>query len=349
MLNINHVKSMELEITSDCNAACPGCARTQNLDKLEVTQFSFDDLKRILPNRTYIENKHIKLCGVLGDPMIHPEVVEITEYLLQHGAKVTISTNVGVAPVNSWKKLGELSGQYKSNFVLMACIDGHRETNHIYRVNTKWTVVERNLNAFAENSYKDKGNLNRWVYIVFDHNEHELETAKKHAEELGLQFYTRTGMRNSYHQWVAEIGKKNNKQKKVITTTGKKEHKRKEEVYKLDDLIANNKVDDSVTKTIKCKYIHEGEIFISAQQQMWPCCFLSDHAFKNKENILGKLSEYSEDWNSLKSQSINDVMQHPYYTKVLEESWNPSHNKHLQRCVRTCAYNKAYQNVMVKE
>jgi hypothetical protein len=42
-------------------------------------------------------------------------------------------------------------------------------------------------------------------------------------------------------------------------------------------------------------------------------------------------------------------MQHPYYDKVLAESWNPDHNKHLQRCIRTCAKNKAYQNVMVEQ
>ena len=156
-------------------------------------------------------------------------------------------------------------------------------------------------------------------------------------------------MRNTYHNWVAQIGKKNNKQQKVITTTGSKEHKRKDEVFKLDELIANNKVDQDIIKTVVCKYVHEGEIFINSKQEMWPCCFLWDSAFKNKEDILGKLSEYQTGWNSLKTNSIQEVMQHPYYDKVLAESWNPDHNKHLQRCIRTCAKNKAYQNVMVEQ
>jgi hypothetical protein len=42
-------------------------------------------------------------------------------------------------------------------------------------------------------------------------------------------------------------------------------------------------------------------------------------------------------------------MIHPYYTKVLADSWNPEHNKHMKRCIRTCAKNKAYQNVMVEQ
>ena len=346
---IDKIKTMELEITSDCNAACPGCARTLNADILEVQHFSLADLQRILPDERHIKDKDIRLCGVLGDPMIHPEIVEIVEYLLTNGATVTISTNAGIGTEQMYHQLGLLSNQYKSKFIMQACIDGHRETNHIYRVNTKFSVIERNLNAYAKNSYKDIDHKNKWVFIVFDHNEHEIEAAKQHAHDLGMKFLTRTGMRNSYYNWVAEIGKKNNKEKKVITTTGDKEHKRKDEVFKLDELIANNKVDDDIIKTVVCKYVHEGEIFISSKQEMWPCCFLWDSAFKNKENFLEKLSEYQTGWNSLKTNSIEQVMKHPYYEKVLEESWNPQHNKHMKRCIRTCASNKAYQNIMVEQ
>tara|TARA_B100002019_G_C21259557_1_gene595898 strand:+ start:373 stop:1419 length:1047 start_codon:yes stop_codon:yes gene_type:complete len=346
---IDKIKTMELEITSDCNAACPGCARTLNADILEVQHFSLADLQRILPDERHIKDKDIRLCGVLGDPMIHPEIVEMVEYLLTNGATVTISTNAGIGTEQMYYQLGILSKQFKSKFIMQACIDGHRETNHIYRVNTKFSVIERNLNAYAKNSYKDIGHKNKWVFIVFDHNEHEIEAAKQHAHDLGMKFLTRTGMRNSYYNWVAEIGKKNNKEKKVITTTGDKEHKRKDEVFKLDELIANNKVDDNIIKTVVCKYVHEGEIFISSKQEMWPCCFLWDSAFKNKENFLEKLSEYQTGWNSLKTNSIEQVMKHPYYEKVLEESWNPQHNKHMKRCIRTCASNKAYQNIMVEQ
>jgi hypothetical protein len=77
---------------------------------------------------------------------------------------------------------------------------------------------------------------------------------------------------------------------------------------------------------------------------MWPCCFLWDSAFKNKENILGKLAEYGTEWNSLKDKSIDDVLQHEWFDKLIVESWDPEHNKHLSRCIRTCGYKKAYQN-----
>ena len=67
---IDTIKKIELEITSDCNAACPGCARTIHRDLLQVTSFSLEDLKRIFPTPNHIANKQFKFCGVLGDPAI---------------------------------------------------------------------------------------------------------------------------------------------------------------------------------------------------------------------------------------------------------------------------------------
>jgi len=355
-MDITQLKKVELEITSDCNAACPGCQRTSlnNVGKLKVQDFSFADLKRIFPPNNY-QGIEFKFCGVLGDPAIHPEFAEMLEYLLLCGGTCSISTNGAVGTEDMWRKIGQLCHDHEKRFHLHWCIDGHEQTNHIYRVNTKWKVLERNMNAFVETVgeyvYRAK-----WVFIVFDHNEYEIETAREHAKRLGFNFATRTGMRNSFQKWIAELPQKvvvNNKKKvvkveKVITTTGAKEHSKVEQVKKLDDFIAKeNKTQKEtveVLQTIQCKYIHEGEIFIAADQTMWPCCFLSDSSTNNKEKINDKMHEYGDGWNSLQDKSINEVMQHPWFDKILTDSWDPNHSKHLPRCIRTCAYNKAYHN-----
>jgi MoaA/NifB/PqqE/SkfB family radical SAM enzyme len=337
-MNIDNIKKIELEITSNCNAACPGCARTQNIDLFDVESFYLEDIKRLFPTERYIANKQFKFCGVLGDPALNKDGVLMTEYLANSGGYCQWSTNGAYQTVDWWSKLGKISKDTELVDVSF-CVDGHKETNHIYRVGTKWNVLERNMQA-----YSDAGGKATWIFIVFDHNEYELEAAREHAKRLGFTFATRTGMRNSYHDWVALIGKKNQQEKKVITTTGKKEHSKKAQVEQLDKIILENKVDEKIINTIKCKLIHEGEIFISAKQELWPCCFLWDSAFKNKENILDKLSEYSTGWNSLKTNSIEDVLVHPWFDKVLSDSWDPTHSKHITRCIRTCAYNKAYQN-----
>lgn len=343
-MNIDFIRSVELEITSDCNAACPGCARTLNPHLLQINSFSLKDLQRLFPEDE-VEGKFFKFCGVLGDPLIHPEFPDMVEYLISNNcSQVGISTNAGVGTFDTWTRLGKLAGNArKEQLRFDFCIDGHEETNHIYRVNTKWKVIKRNVEEFVAQA-KENSWDSSWTYIIFDHNEHEVETAIAHAKRLGLKFNKRTGMRNSYSEWIAEIGRKNNKVKKVITTTGAKEHKGKEKVIELDKRIAEKTVDESILKTIKCKFYHQGEVFIGSDLTMWPCCFLYDSAFKNKEDINGKLSKYLNGWNSLKTQSIEEVLQHPWYEEVLAQSWNPEHDMHMTRCVRTCAYNQAYHN-----
>ncbi len=348
------INKIELEITSACNAACPGCARTQNLDILKINSITIADIKRLFPTVEFIKDKHFKFCGVLGDPILNSDCLEMIEYFSTQGGRCEISTNGGYQNVNWWKKLGALSAK-TGNVDVHFCVDGHKETNHIYRVNTVFDVIDRNMKAYSEGGNGSASAT--WIFIVFDHNEHELEIARNHAKQLGFEFATRTGMRNSYHQWVAKIKSKNSKTKKqettekIITTTGTKEHSKVDTVRSLEKFIndyQNTHVDtetvNKIVSTISCKYAHQAEIFISADLKLWPCCFLWDSYFKNKENIQEKLSEYPNGWNCLKKQTIEEVTRQEWFKKTLVESWYPDHTKHLSRCILTCAHNQAYHN-----
>lgn len=351
-MKIQDLKKIELEITSNCNAACPGCARTLNKELLKINSFGITELKNIFQSRDSIEGKEFKFCGVLGDPAMNVECLDMVKYLTDNGGYCELSTNGGVQTADWWKSLGEIARANPNLVHIHFCVDGHEETNHIYRINTKFSVIERNMRAFAESAPLNHAT---WIYILFDHNEHELETAKSHAKDLGFQFATRTGMRNSYHDWIAVIKKKENKElkkeTKIITTTGNKEHSKKEEVKKLDKFIDDYKTNkvlapetDAILRSIVCKYMHEKEIFIASDLTLWPCCFLWDSAFKNKENILEKLSIFDNGWNSLYNHSVDEIMNHPWYAHLLAESWRPDNKMHLTRCIKTCAKNKAYHN-----
>jgi hypothetical protein len=341
------IKKVELEITSDCNAACPGCARTLNNDLLQLNNINLQDIKRIFPPANYA-GIEFKFCGVLGDPAINTECVDMVEYLTSLGGYCELSTNGGIQTTEWWARLGSIAAKRPGLVHVHFCIDGHKETNHIYRTNTKWSVIERNIYAYAKTAPSYHAT---WIYIVFDHNEHELEIAKTHATVLEFNFATRTGMRNSYHQWIAKLGKKNSEIKKVITTTGNKEHSKKDVMKEIDNFIKDYKQDKTdINKTqemldsIVCKYIHENEIFIASNQTMWPCCFLWDSAFKNQEGIVEKLNAFEPNWNSLKYHSIAKIQQHPWFRELLAASWDPNHELHFSRCIRTCAKNKAYHN-----
>ena len=75
---------IELELSSLCNAKCSDCMRTRldNAKKFYVKRnITLEELERwLLPLK--MNQTKIKLCGVLGDPMINPELPEILFYLL---------------------------------------------------------------------------------------------------------------------------------------------------------------------------------------------------------------------------------------------------------------------------
>ena len=346
------IKKVELEITSDCNAACPGCARTIHSEKVEIKSFKLDDIIKLFPDKSNIENVQFKFCGVLGDPAMNLDCVDMIDYLSSNGGYCEVSTNGGVQRPEWWARLGQIASANPGLVHIHFCLDGHKETNHIYRVNTKFSIIERNMQAFADNAPDYHAT---WIYIIFDHNEHELDTAKEHAQKLGFRFATRTGMRNSYNSWIATLKKKQEQhlveKKYVITTSGTKEHSKKEQVAQLENFIRKAKFEevdkaqvDEIVNSIVCKYIHEGEIFIANNLTMWPCCFLWDSAFKNSENIIEKLEIFEPNWNSLKHHSIAEIQQHPWFQEMLTARWDPSHKLPFSRCIRSCAKNKAYHN-----
>ena len=349
-MKIDNIERVELEISSDCNAACPGCARTQNIDMLQPTNLTIGQIQTWFPDKRHIENKIFKLCGVLGDPIVNPDCMAITKWLLEHGGRVHYSTNGGYNNAKWWFELGELSGRYGNDILKVHfCVDGFRETNHIYRVNTIYNIVDRNMQAYSDGGHSTGGRAEAsWIYIVFDHNEYELDAARERATELDFRFATRTGMRNTFHDWVAKIGKKNNLTEKIITTTGAKEHSKVAIVKELDRFIQND--DNSpeqigeIVNSISCKFYHDKEIFVSANSTLWPCCFLWDSAFKNKDGIMDKYSTFEKDWNNLSVHSIDTILNTDYYLQTLSDSFDPRHNKHISRCIRTCAKNRAYHN-----
>ena len=119
VMDISQLKKVELEITSACNALCPGCARTDELKKgkLNITSFSLDDLKRIFPPANY-DGVEFKFCGVLGDPAIHPQFADMLEYLLENQGMISISTNGAVGTADMWTRLGHMCAKYQNKFHL---------------------------------------------------------------------------------------------------------------------------------------------------------------------------------------------------------------------------------------
>lgn len=90
-----------LEITDRCNIYCKGCYRQQLVGHFPIEQIKDD----ILFLKEYRNCDNISIAG--GEPLVHPQILEIVSFIREHGMKPLILTN-GVRLNNNIGFLREL-------------------------------------------------------------------------------------------------------------------------------------------------------------------------------------------------------------------------------------------------
>ena len=325
----------EIEITSKCNARCPGCSRTvdgKTHPNLNIIEISLDEFKNIFVPKV-IRQRHFGFSGVFGDPGMAKDLLPICEYLLEHGAeRVYIDTNGGMQTKLFWSSLGDLSAFYNKKLTVNFNVDGYESTNHIYRVNVNWNKLVENMTA-----YSNTGGRAVWQYIEFNHNSADIEDAKQLAQQLGFYFQLRRSTRN-ITPWISTVKTKNKTTIHKISTT--KQHSKSQQQIQIIDKIKN--LQTVKFNDINCRLIHQRHAYISHDQKLWPCCWYGDMYSNNILEAEGynKLREleqkYCIDWNCLKNNSIDKIVKHDYYKQVLQQSWNPKHDLHISKCIVHC-------------
>ena len=317
MFDINII---EIELSSLCNAKCSACMRTM-LDHYQKPYYkgnlSLDEIEKWFDN-IELKNTKIKMCGVLGDPMINPELKEIIFYFLyqKNVRDIEMSTNGGTRTIDFWKDLGVLSKHSNKRFYIHWAIDG--VTRNDYRENVSLEKVWENVDA-----YHSTGGHSIWQYIIFDYNEKELDSARQLARDKGMKFASRKSWRNN-----SKFAKIKSKAAKEIDA----------DAYEDVEKRAYDKSYDKAR--IVCRHKVKGEIYIGANRRLWPCCHLYDEEVSNKTDSIKHLYEtVGHDFNDLQKYSIEKILSSDWYDKTLQESWNKFHPNHLPRCYLTCGDN----------
>lgn len=179
------VKILHMETSSVCNAACPMCPREYDIrfdKKKDPTSLSLAQVKDLFSIK-FIQNLELMfMCGNYGDPAAAPECIDIFNYFrkVNPTMKLGIHSNGGLRSETWWKELGNVLSRDGDYCVFS--IDGLADTNHIYRINTDFNKIMSNAKSFI-----DAGGKARWEYLVFAHNQHQVEEAKQLAKELGFE------------------------------------------------------------------------------------------------------------------------------------------------------------------
>jgi MoaA/NifB/PqqE/SkfB family radical SAM enzyme len=190
--NFKELDQLHIELTNGCNAACPMCVRFMNSSPLTrpdlvIQQITLDKFKQWLPPSIIRKCRLILFCGVHGDPCVARDFLEICEYIatVSLHTKVEVNTNGGMRTPDWWNKVGKLFASKKDKgWNITFSIDGLAKTNHLYRRNVNWTRLMENVRAYHQHD-----NISTWDFLVFAHNEHEVEKARKKAKKIGFTYF----------------------------------------------------------------------------------------------------------------------------------------------------------------
>lgn len=180
----SNIRQLHLETSSVCNAACPMCPREidPNFDKeKDGMSLSLIRIQELFDVEFIKRLESMFMCGNYGDPAAAPECIDIMRYFRQVNNNVSlgIHSNGSLRTKKWWSELGNILSR-DTDYCYFG-IDGLKDTNHLHRVNTTFEKIIENASAFIES-----GGKAHWEYLVFQHNEHQVEEARALAHELGF-------------------------------------------------------------------------------------------------------------------------------------------------------------------
>jgi MoaA/NifB/PqqE/SkfB family radical SAM enzyme len=314
MYRSEEITTVHLEVTERCNASCPQCARNINggevNPQLHDAELSLADVKNILQPDFIRQLKRLYMCGNYGDPISAHDTLEIFEYVRSNNDKMQLSfhTNASAKTPEWWSRLPAAMGK---NHYIVFSVDGLEDTNHLYRQGTVWGKIMANAAAFIA-----AGGRARWDFIVFGHNEHQVEEARALATEMGFEqfnikksnrfFSTTQGAVKMAHQ----AGNRRGEETTLISMPTNPEYqnsaiKQMAEISKdrgeipinfmttveeLKGKIGTQKFNFHADKKrdmekywdsaeIRCKVAEEKSIYITAEGYLQPCCWTAGQMY----------------------------------------------------------------------
>ena len=191
-------KTVRLEACSLCQLNCPACTvrkLEKQMPKDWLGYLKFKDFKKFVDENDFI--KEIELSNN-GEIFLNPELDEIIKYAYEKGVSLTADNGVNLNTVSETTL--ENLVKYKFKYMKVSIDGATPETYKIYRVGGDFNNVIDNIKKI--NYFKKKYNSEYphlfWQFILFGHNEHEIELAKKKAKELGMKIEFKRNMSEEY-------------------------------------------------------------------------------------------------------------------------------------------------------
>jgi MoaA/NifB/PqqE/SkfB family radical SAM enzyme len=264
---------LTVELTNACNLRCPQCPTGQGRLGRKASMVSLDQLRLALeelgPYAFTIDLHN------WGEPFLHKQIFEAIRMCEDHRVMTVICSNFNI-PFDA-AKAEDLVRSGLS--VLSVSLDGSEQQSYeIYRVRGDLGVPLRNV-ALVQMAKQRLGKANPriiWSYLVFRHNEHDIENARSLARKYGMEFCATRGLSND-PTWQ---------------TTG----------------LHLNVVDDMARRGPSCRWLYSMAV-INADLGVSPCCV--QDAFSSATDF-GSIREnsFKQVWNSPRYRAARDLFSH---------------------------------------
>lgn len=355
MYEFPSIRHLHLEITTRCNAGCPMCPRHYTYtsilrEDLGNVNMTLESAKRVLQESLISKLTYINFCGNYGDAIVNRDFIPIVEHIRSINPKVhiTLTTNGGARNADFWLQTANLVDQ------AVFGIDGLRDTNHLYRQFVNWDTLERNVQAYTEESERlGKKRHSQWVMNVYRHNQHQIEEAKQTSKQWRVhQFVQRYTDRfatygsNGVTHWpIYDKDQKlthviypsnsdgendvdmtaMNRSMSWIKKTAGRDHRFEisdEDYEKLEKRHGNDKV--------MCRVAGHGHgglssVYIDYAGKLYPCCYFGSAVTyageARNQQIVQMYDKFGPDFNDLNKNTVESVFESGIFEEI-EMSWH---------------------------
>lgn len=295
MLQVKDIAGLNLEVSSKCNAKCAFCSRNKKVRQYGNHLLRLSDFK-LLPQELFESLEWASFAGNFGDPSTNVELPQISTYIKESNPAVALmgDTNGSVQNEQWWRNLGRSF----TDGTMFFALDGLEDTHTIHRKHTDFKKILRNLDAFTST-----GGVAHWKFILFKHNEHQVEKAEKLAQEIGCSRFFVVSSREYNSDCQKPLNIAFDLKSEIFSTYQRKAISQEEHAI--------------------CKPYQNHSIYIAADGTVHPCClahcnFVTEHE-PSFEFIIDLIDQYKEQIN-FKTKPLEEILQGSYFNKVTQLS-----------------------------
>ena len=354
------IDEYQIEVTTYCNAACPQCPRNNNGSGINP-YLTLEHLPRSVIDRAFDAElcnrlRQVFFCGSYGDPIMHPEFLDILRDFRRKCPTLWLylHTNGGVHSTEYWQEMAKIIGGYGQ---VDFNIDGLGSTNQLYRRNTDFHKIINNATAFIS-----AGGRAVWNFIVFEHNQDQVDQAKELSEKIGFrEFKHRATGRflnhktmDAFDQWPVQS--RQGQVEYVLTPTTLKQYKNKsiEILPNLKSQYSN--IDEYFANTeICCDSLTGRKVAINASGLVLPCNMLNhnltDARFRDqsvlpcshdlstvdgKNQVQEFVDRHGRDNLNIHHRSLKQIFNNSFWSDLVASWKYNTFPERLFECAMTC-------------